>query len=76
MNKSRRQEIERAMTMLDEAKGILEACRDEEQDYFDNMPESFQSGDKGQAAENAVALLEDIISNLDDAISQAGEITA
>lgn len=76
MNKARRLEIQKAMEKLDEAKAMLESCRDEEQDYFDNMPESLQGGDKGQAAENAISLLDDIISNIEDAISQVDDITA
>lgn len=73
MNKARRQEIEKAVAMLETAKEIFEACRDEEQDYFDNMPESFQSGDKGQEAETAIGILDDIVSALDDAVVSAGD---
>lgn len=35
----------------------LDALRDEEQDYYDNMPESLQNGDKGQTAEQAAQSL-------------------
>lgn len=69
MNKERRKEISRAVAMIDEAKGILESCKDEEQDYYDNMPESLQGGDKGTSAENSVSVLEDAVSSLDETIS-------
>ena len=42
------------------------SVRDDEQEYFDNMPESFQGGDRGMAAEEAITNLEDAISGLED----------
>jgi len=42
MNKDRRTEINKAIGMLQEALSILETARDEEQEYYDNMPESLQ----------------------------------
>lgn len=36
----------------------------EEQEYFDNMPESLQGTDRGQAAEQAISELEDVASSL------------
>lgn len=38
--------------------GELEALKDEEQEYFDNMPEGFQTGEKGQTAESAISELD------------------
>lgn len=68
MNNQRRKEISSIVSELqglsaqfDELKERIEAVRDEEQEYFDNMPESFQQGDKGSMAEEA-------ISNLDSAV--------
>ena len=76
MNKHRRREIERALSLVAEAKAILETCRDGEQDYFDNMPESFQSGEKGEAAEAAVALMDEAVSALDEIEANLGDMTA
>ena len=36
----------------------IESVMEEEQDYFDNMAESLQGGEKGCAAEDAVSALE------------------
>ncbi|MBY3038917.1 hypothetical protein [Rhizobium laguerreae] len=74
MNKERRKEIARALAMVEEAKSILEICRDEEQDYFDNMPESFQGGDKGDVAQTAIDALDEAVSNLDDVVSAVGDV--
>lgn len=73
MNKDRRREIAELITklpeitdLIDELKSAIEEVRDDEQEYFDNMPESFQYGDKGQAAEAAVGSLDEAISALED----------
>ena len=66
MNKERRDAIEKAQGLIEEAKDILQEACDEEQEYFNNMPESLQGGDKGQAAENAISILRYAIDNLDN----------
>ncbi|MFK0338738.1 hypothetical protein ACIQT7_15835 [Agrobacterium deltaense] len=76
MNKERRKEIARAAAMIEEAKGILETCRDEEQEYYDNMPESFQDGDKGNAAQEAIDALEEAVSSLGEITDNVSEYTA
>ena len=72
MNDARRKLIKQAnekttaaAALIEEAKELLEQARDEEQEYLDNMPESFQSGDKGSAAQEAIDALETAISDLD-----------
>ena len=69
MNKQRRKALDAIMGKIDEAKAELENLRDEEQEYFDNMPQSFQQGDKGQKAESAISYMEDAISELESAYS-------
>lgn len=75
MNKERRKQIDDIrnnlldVSPLEEAKSTLEGLRDEEQEYFDNMPEGFQQGDKGQAAEAAVSALEAAIEAIDTMLS-------
>ncbi|MFJ6324059.1 MULTISPECIES: hypothetical protein [unclassified Rhizobium] len=76
MNKERRKEIARAIAMIEEAKSILETCRDEEQDYYDNMPESFQDGQKGEDAQTAIDALDEGVSSLDDVSQALGDIVA
>jgi len=76
VNKQRRKEIARAAAMIEEAKSILETCRDEEQDYYDNMPESFQNGEKGSVAQEAIDALEEAVSQLEEIEQSVGEFTA
>ncbi|MBR4499795.1 MAG: hypothetical protein IKP11_04575 [Paludibacteraceae bacterium] len=78
MNAARRKEIERAIDLLYQAKEIIENVRDDEQDAYDNMPESLQYSERGERmSENVDALdnaadydIEDIITNLNEIIEQ------
>lgn len=71
MNKERRKEIDAVIQDLESAKERLESIRDEEQDYFDNMPESFQYAEKGEAAEEAINNLDYAIDQIDEVIENA-----
>lgn len=62
MNAKRRKELEKVIELIEDAKNKLEALKDEEQEAFDNMPESLQYSEKGER-------MEEIISNLDDSLS-------
>jgi hypothetical protein len=73
MNKERRKQIEaarklieQALTILDEAKEELITARDGEQDYRDNMPDSFADGEKGDRADEVVAQLDDAIGQIEE----------
>lgn len=65
MNAERRKEIARAASLISQAKDILEQCRDDEQEYYDNMPESFQNGNKGEVAIEGIGVLDEAVSALD-----------
>lgn len=87
MNKPRRAEIGRIIQRLEDLKDKIETARcdanllkDEEQEYYDGMPESFRSGEKGTAAEAAISQLEEAdracdsaMTELDDAIAALQE---
>ncbi|KJL49536.1 hypothetical protein RS84_00010 [Microbacterium hydrocarbonoxydans] len=73
MNKTRRNEIAAVVKRLNDLaaeisdlRDTVETIRDEEQEYHDNMPESFQYGERGQASEAAISELEDALSALED----------
>lgn len=70
MNKQRRKEIEKAITLLEEAKSILEQMASDEQDYYDNMPESIQSGERGSQAEAASETLQEAAYDIDEVIER------
>lgn len=75
MNNARRKQIEdvkvriaELLSQAEEIKTDVEAIRDEEQDYRDNMPESFADGEKGEKADTAIEALEQVIEDLESLI--------
>lgn len=73
MNNARRKELERARVLIAEAGDIIRTAQEEEQEYFDNMPENMQTGDKGTKAEETASNLEEISSELDELLSRIEE---
>ena len=73
MNNKRRKEIERMICILESAKGDVELILQEEQDYYDAMPENMQQGDKGTAAEEAVNNLESAVGELESVLGSLEE---
>lgn len=69
MNAARRKELDKAEALLQEALEILTAVQEEEREVFDNMPESMQSGDRGQAVEAAADSLQEAMDGLDNVIA-------
>ncbi len=65
MNKVRRKEIAKAIELLEQAREILESVRDDEQEAFDNMPESLQGSERGEAMEEYIYTLEETIEAID-----------
>jgi hypothetical protein len=70
MNKERRDRLAKAVGLLNQATAIIEECRDEEQEYYDNMPESLQGGDKGAKAEEVISALEQALFSVEDAVAE------
>lgn len=73
MNKERRRSFRILALKLEELREYLEALKDEEQDYYDNMPESLQCSEMGERAEEAVSNLEDAYDSIDSAIDSIHE---
>lgn len=66
MNANRRKRIAVLTAELERIKEDIESLRDDEQVAFENLPENFQEGDRGEAMETA-------IENLDYAADDAQE---
>ncbi len=73
MNKYRRTGIRNIILKLEELKDDIEALLDEEQEYYDNMPENLQYGERGENSQSAIDSLEEAICNVDDCISNLEE---
>ena len=65
MNKARRKEIEKAIALIEQAREILEAVAEEEQEAFDNMPEGLQSSERGEYMEECIYNIEEVVEALD-----------
>lgn len=67
MNKQRRKSIQEVMEKLEELKEQLDYIMSDEQEAFDNLPESLQESSRGSAMQEA-------IDNLDYAMSSIEEV--
>jgi hypothetical protein len=75
MNKERRAALAKALELVEEAKAILEEAASEEQDYYDNMPEGLQGGEKGDNAQTAIDALENAVNSCDEIVAGIEEAT-
>lgn len=76
MNKDRRKSLTRIQGQLNALRTELDALRDEEQDYYDAMPESIQAGAKGDEAQTAIDTMTEAGDGIEAAADQIGELLA
>lgn len=69
MNKQDRAELTKAHKMIEEAKDIIEAVGEAEQEKFDNLSEGLQQSGLGQKIERTASDLGDLVGTLDDVLS-------
>lgn len=69
MNKQRREELSKIYSELEGLQARIEAVRDEEQETYDNMPESLQGSERGEQSQAAIDELENATSSLTDVLS-------
>lgn len=88
MNKMDRAELYAILSRLNKHQEELAQCREDieriksfEEEKYDNLPESFQDGQKGSDIQDAIDKLESIYENLDEtdtslsyAIEELGEL--
>lgn len=67
MNKARRTAIKKVFEQLEELMATVEVIRDEEQDAFDNLPESFQSSERGEIMEENIDALDSAYNSIEEA---------
>jgi predicted PurR-regulated permease PerM len=73
MNKERRNRLTIITEALQSLPGDLQNILDEEQSAFDNLPESLQQSEKGQAMETAINDLDSAVSLVEEVILQLQE---
>lgn len=68
MNKARRAKLNALINALTELKSDVELLQEEEQDAFDNLPESIQETDRGEAMQDAADSMSDAMDLIDEAV--------
>lgn len=76
MNKKQRERLERAASLISEAKEIIEQIRDEEQEKFENLSEGLQASEKGQALEENSSSLDGANDELSNVLETIEEVTS
>lgn len=67
MNNTRRKNLRELIEKTEGIKSEIEEIRTEEEEYYNNMPEAFQDGEKGDRAQT-------VIEYLDEAMTAAGDV--
>ena len=73
MNDVGREQIQQALALIEQAKGLLEVVLAQEQEDFDSMPEDLRNDETGQRAEDAIDALERAATCCDDVMSACEE---
>ncbi len=76
MNKQRRKQLSEISTAIDNARAELEMVADDEQAYFDDMPENLQGSERGEAAEECADQLCELHNELDELRGRVDEIVS
>ena len=76
MNKARRRQMTDIADQLQELRDQIETVQAEEQAAFDNLPESLQEGERGQAMEMATEQMGTAMDSLEEALQALEEARA
>lgn len=74
MNKARRKAIEELIDQIGTLKEELDSITEEEQEAFDNLPESIQYSERGDAMSDNIGDLEQASSDLEDIMDALNDI--
>lgn len=74
MNAERRKQVAKVIESLREAHSILSDLEDAEGCAYDNLPESIQCSERGEAMSAAADTLHSAVSSVDDAITELESI--
>jgi chaperonin cofactor prefoldin len=74
MNKVRRQQLKKWLEDLENIKNELERIAEDEQEYYDNIPENLQNSERATDSEAAIDQMNEAVSSLEDVICIIEEI--
>lgn len=75
VNKERRKTLEEAYRLIDQGRDMVDGVAQEEREVFDNMPESFQNGERGQRVSENADNLEEVVSTIQEMLDKIDEAT-
>lgn len=73
MNKVRRNQIEEILVKLSDIQNDIECISEDEQEAFDNLPESLQYSERGDNMQEAIDNLDYALSSLEEVIDYLTE---
>lgn len=73
MNRTRREKIDSLIEQLDVLKSDIESLTDDEQTAYENLPETIQTGNRGELMMSAIDNLESAVSSVEEAIDYLNE---
>ena len=74
MNAKQRKKLQGYVDSLDEIRSNIETMMEDETEKLDNMPESLQESERGDAMQEAIDNLESASSSIEEAIDYLNEI--
>lgn len=74
MNKQKRKRLEKAFDLITQAEEILEEVKTDEEDSYDNLPDNFRDGEKGEEMQNYIEMIDEAIGYVQDANSVIEQI--
>ena len=76
MNKNRRKQLEELCNEMTNQLEGLRALLDEEQEYYDNMPESLQYSERGEQSSEYISTMESALDDIESALGTLEEVYA
>ena len=67
MNKIRRNQLKAIQEKMAELRDMIDAVLSDEQEAYDNLPESFQDGERGEAMQTAIEAMESAMESCEEA---------
>ena len=74
MNRERRKRLQEAFDKIAEVQEILSEVRDEEQEAYENLPENFRYGERGEEMQGYIEMIDEADGYFDDAKSVVEQI--
>ena len=69
MNKARRKRLGEAFDKCAEILEILEAVKEEEDEAYENLPDSFRDGERGEEMQGYIEMIDEVTGYIEDAQS-------